>query len=135
MRYSIFSFLILLTFSFIACNSSNKKDVLADLEPSSKQYKQELARQLKMSSAHEFTFTLNQYLKINGKDYLDINIRGQNLRAGCLVLIDNWNKLEAIKQSSGMGYGGAELKNLQLNIVNAHTDPIFIYKDLDKVSD
>jgi hypothetical protein len=133
MRYTVVPAVILLAFA--SCNISNKKDVFADLDPASKKYKQELARQIQNTDGNELTFTLNQYLKIEGKDYLDISINGKDIHAKSLILVNNWNKLEGIKQTKGVGYSGAELKNLQLSIINVDTEPTFIYKDLDKVVD
>ncbi|MFA6082826.1 hypothetical protein [Mucilaginibacter sp.] len=132
------SILIVLLFALISTSCvkpSNKNKIFAGFDPSSKQYKQELARQVTGKNARDMTFIFNQLVKIEGRDYLDISISAKDMQARGFVLVNNWAKLEGLKRTWGKGYGGAELRNLKLEIDNSTTGPTLIYKDLEKIVD
>lgn len=118
-----------------SCQSSNTNKVFASLDPSSKQYKQELAKQVIARGTDDLTFTFNSYINIAGKEYLDVNINGNGMQAKSLILVNNWDKLEGIKRTKGMSYHGAQLKNLKLSIDNTSAEPTFVYEGLDRIID
>ncbi len=128
-------FILLILLALTSCNEAkNTNKIFTAFNANSKEYKQELAKQI---AAHgdDLTYTFNKCLNIDGKSYLDITFSGSNINAKGLVLVNNWNKLENLKRTNGMGYRGAELNDLKLDIVNSDSDPIFIYKDLDMIID
>ncbi|MEO6499921.1 MAG: hypothetical protein ABIN95_12935 [Mucilaginibacter sp.] len=103
--------------------------------PASPIYKRELAKQIESNNNGGLTYIFNKYVKIEGKDYLDIIIRGDEIEAKGLILVKNWHKLENLKRTGGKGYSGAELRNLELDIIDRDAEPVFIYKDLEEIVD
>jgi hypothetical protein len=66
---------------------------------------------------------------------LNIQVQGDELDASGVVLVNNWTKLEGLKKTLGIGYRGAELKNLKMDITYQDSEPVLIYKDIDKIID
>ncbi|MFD2145727.1 hypothetical protein [Mucilaginibacter antarcticus] len=126
--------LALLALCCTSCSNNDIKD-LSRLNPASNEYKQEL---VKIIAEHgdELTFTFNKYLTTAGKDYLDVTVDGRGgLHANALILVTNWAKLEGIRRTKGIGYRGAELRNLQVALIDADTHPVMVYRGLDSVAD
>ena len=133
---AIASFCFILLLAVVSCKQQPKiHKAFTSFSPSSNEYKRELARQISSSKAGDLIYTFNKYTRIAGKDYLDVSIKGNATDATALVLVNNWQKLENLKQTKGMGYSGAELKNLRLQITNPNAQPVFIYRGLDKIVD
>lgn len=118
-----------------SCKSTNTNNIFATLDPSSIQYKKELIRQFLDKGTENLTFNFEGLTTIADKDYMKVDISGSGIQAQSLVLINNWNKLEDIKRTKGMGYHGAELKDLQLDILNTNGEPTLVYHDLAKIID
>ena len=138
MKNPKFLSLIVLIFALTACNRvahKNTNQTFNKFKPSSLEYKQELAEEIQTSRPGELKFIFNDYLKINGKEYLNINVQGDELDASGVVLVNNWTKLEGLKKTLGIGYRGAELKNLKMDITYQDSEPVLIYKDIDKIVD
>lgn len=124
---------LLLAFAISSCSSDIEN--LAELDPASKEYKQELAK-LMEERGDKLTYTFNKYVQVDGKDYMDITIDGRGgLHANSLVQVNDWSKLEGIKRTKGIGYSGAELKNLKVSITNPDTRPTLVFRDLDRIID
>lgn len=118
-----------------SCTSSNSNKTFATIDPSSTEYKKELIKEFLDKGTKNLTFNFNGLKTVNGRDYMEVLISGKGLQAQSLVLINNWKKLEGIKQTKGLGYRGAELAALQLDIVNTNGAPTFVYRDLAKIID
>ncbi len=118
-----------------SCKSTNTNNIFATLDPSSAKYKNELARHFLDNGTVNLTFNFEGLTNIGGKDYMKVDISGGGIQAQSLVLINSWNKLEDIKRTKGMGYHGAEFKDLQLDIVNTNGEPSFVYRSLAKIID
>jgi hypothetical protein len=129
----IFIFPALLLF---ACGSNRKSSgfVCKDCSPASAEYKNELARLLQ-TDAQRLTYIFNKYVESDGHEYLDIEFKGDDFEASGLVLVTNWNKLTGIKRTKGLGYSGAELKGLQLDIQKNPSGAAFVFKDLEEIID
>jgi hypothetical protein len=131
------TFLILLFGGLTACNfiSDNTSNfIFTKSSPTSLEYKNELAEKLK-SNSNAFAYTFNKYLQQNDKEYLDIKVKSNEFEATLFVLVNNWNKIEGIQRTKGLGYSGAELKGLQLDIQQTDSGAVFIYKDLERIID
>ena len=118
-----------------SCKSVDSNKVFLTLDPSSTQYKNELIKEFLHKGTKNLTFNFEGLKAVDGKDYMEVAISGNGIQAQSLVLVNNWNKLEGIKRTKGMGYHGAELKDLQLDIVNTNGEPSFVYRDLAKIID
>jgi hypothetical protein len=135
MKYSALAIATIWGLATVSCRPAIQRNIFAGMDPASKEYKQKLAKQIESRDAGELTFTFNQYVSDKGKDYIDISIDGKAVHASSLVLVNDWAKLEGIKRTKGIGYSGAELKNLKMELINPDTNPTFIYKDVDKIVD
>ncbi len=120
--------------SLSACNNTANDPIFSKLSPTSKEYRNKLANVIK-SNPEELTYTLNKYLQENGREYLDVQVEGNDFEAKGLVLVNNWDKLEDIKRTKGLGYSGAELRGLKVNIQQNDSGAELIYKDLEKIVD
>ena len=134
------TFKILLIFCVVvstACNNVNNNTsnaVFAKYSPTTKEYKNELATKLK-SNPEGLLFTFNKFVENDGKEYLDIQVRGDDFEATGLVLVNNWHKLEGIRRTKGQSYAGAELRGLTLDIQENPSGANLVYHDLEKIVD
>jgi hypothetical protein len=134
MKLHILTPAILIALAAASCGR-DKVNILAGLDPASKEYKQELAKQIEERGERDLTFTFNNCQSEAGKTYLNISVDGKGLHATSLVLVNNWNKLEGIQRTKGIGYSGAELKNLKVSYSDVDKQPTLVYRDLDKIID
>ncbi len=123
----------------LSCNKpecTNKNPIFEKYSPQEKEYKNELAKQLKNINNTQLTYFLDKYQEINNKKFLSVQIQGQGLCAKMLVGIRTQNnKIANILKTKGLGYSGAELKNLQIDIQQEETTFAFIYKNLEVIID
>lgn len=134
---TIFFSLIFLSFA-ISCNTSEVKQnpVFEKSLPDSKVYKDELIKQLGKADKSKLSYYFDSYEVIDGKEYLNITIEGENLYAHTLMLVKNWDEiLKPIKESKGKGYGGGELVNLKYEIVQNPTAVEFVYLSAAEIAD
>jgi len=135
MKYSFTAAAIFCALFASSCKSTNTNNIFATLDPSSAKYKNELIRHFLDNGTVNLTFNFEGLTNIGGKDYMKVDISGSGIQAQSLVLVNNWSKLEGIKRTKGMGYHGAELKDLQLDVVNTSGEPTFVYRDLARIVD
>jgi hypothetical protein len=135
MKTSIIAIAVSCVLLASSCNLTNSNDIFAKLDPSSPQYKNELIRHFLNNGITNHTFNFEGLTNIAGKDYMKVDISGGGIQAKILVLVKNWRKLEGIKRTKGLGYQGAELRDLQFDIVNTNGEPNFVYRDLAKIID
>ncbi|WP_159800609.1 hypothetical protein [Flavobacterium sp. MK4S-17] len=136
-KFSLFLCFSLLTLS---CNSNqclNSNDTLENNPPSSQQYINALVSELKKASPSGINYYLEDYREENGKTYMDVKISGDSICAKATLTVNIIDeKLDNIAKTKGMGYRGAELKNLSFTINKDTANNIsLIYKDLEKVID
>ena len=105
----------------------------AKYSPLSAEYKHELVRQLNIRRGDELNYWFNRHFQLNGKDYLDVTIKGEGLQVSSAIEIRDWSKLKALKESNGHSYRGAELDNLKFDIVQNGSNVNFVFKDLNAV--
>ena len=133
LKITLFSCILTLT----ACDNAKEgtsNSVFEKFSPTTKEYKNELATKLK-SNPQGLHYTFNKFVENNGKEYLDIQVKGNDFKATALVLVNNWNKIEGIKRTKGQSYSGAELKGLKLDIEENATGSNLVYNDLEKIVD
>jgi ABC-type phosphate transport system substrate-binding protein len=126
-----------LTVILAACNQvkENQSDsVFVQFSPNQKEYKNELAKKIK-ANPQEFTYTLLGYTEQNGKEYINVQINGNDFVASGLVLVGNWSKMQGIKKTKVVSYVGAGLKGLQIDVVEHAAGANLVYSDLDKIVD
>jgi len=135
MKFPALAAIIVWSLITVSCRPGIQRNIFAGMDPASKEYKQKLAREIADHEGDELSFTFNKYLNSNGNDYIEISVDGRGIHATSLVLVKDWKKLEGIKQTKGIGYTGAELKNLKVELINPDTNPTFVYKDVEKIVD
>jgi len=131
----LFAFLLV----FLSIRNEAMKEqsnpVFARFNPLSIEYKQELVRQLSSRKGEELNYWFNRYFRMDGKDYIDVTIKGDGLNASSAIQINDWTKLKEIKENNGKGYHGAELQDLKFDIVKSGSNVNFVFKDLNAVID
>jgi len=140
MRYRLnhlFAFFILVTF-ICSCDRpvcKNTNPIFDKFSPSSKEYKEELIKQLKTVDKSKLTYWFKEYVDSNGEETLLFDIQGDGLCAVIVLNVEQWSKLELLRKKKGVTFRGAEFKNLRFDIQQETTDIKFIYKDFDRIID
>jgi hypothetical protein len=134
--------LILLLFTsflgFISCdrpNCKNSNPTFENNSPDSKVYKDELVRQLNNIDKTKLTYWLQKYDEKNGQESLYFHIQDDKLCAILHLTINDWNKLEDVRERKGIGRRGAEFTNLKFETIKDSVSTEFIYKTFDKIID
>ena len=115
------------------CNNTNL--IFENNLPDSKIYKDELVKRLNYIDQAKLTYWLQKYDEQNGKESLYFHIQGDGLCAILHLTINNWNKLENVRERKGVGRRGAEFTNLKFKIVKDSISTEFIYKTFDRIID
>ena len=139
MKYKIVHTLLLISLiCLISCDRpecKNENPIFETNEPDSKKYKDELANQLERVDQSKLTYWLQKYDDLNGKETLYINIQGDGLCAILHLTINDWNKLENIRERKGVGRRGAEFTNLKFQIKQDSFSTDFVYITYDRLID
>lgn len=123
---------------FTACvrQDCKNENLLFEKYPiDSKEYINELTRILKGNDETNISFWFDRYEKQEGKEYLFVDINGKKFCAKGKILVTDWNKLEDIQRTKGMGYRGAGLIGLTLDYLQDSTSTVLVYKNIDHISD
>ena len=116
------------------CKNSNP--IFDKNTPESKAYQDELIQQLKTTDNSGLIYTLENYIEKEGTAFLYVRVQNDSLCATAVVKVTDWDvKLEDIHRTKGKGYHGAELKNLQLQIVQDSLKTELLYKDIEAIID
>ncbi len=117
-----------------ACRNTNP--VFDSYSPSTKQYKEELAKQLESIDKSKLTYRLESYQENSDGRYLVVKLQGDGLCARIpLAVTASQNGIERILANKGAGYRDAELKNLRFDIQQNGTNTQFIFAGVDGVID
>ena len=113
----------------------NTNPVFDKYSPETKEYKDELIKQLKLIDNSKLTYWFDKYQKDNEHEYIYINIQGDGLCAKSMVTVKQWDKLAGIQKTEGKGYSGAKLKNFKFEIYQDSTKTELVYKSVDAIID
>ena len=116
-----------------ACENSNL--IFENNSPNSKVYKDELVKQLNTIDKTKLTYWLQKNDAQNGKESLYFHIQDDGLCAILQLTINDWNKLENVRESKGIGRRGAEFTNLKFEIIKDSVSTEFLYKTFDRIID
>lgn len=133
----VFAFIFLLNFT-IACDRpacENSNPVFEKFSPETKQYKDELVRQLNRIENIKLRYWLEKYEEKDGQEYLSFFIQGDGLCAKIFLTVKPVNKIQDVLTKKGVGYRGAEFKNLKFDIIQDSAQTEFIYKVFDRIID
>ena len=139
MKKNLITLLLFISFlGFISCDRpdcGNKDPTFENNSPDSKVYKDELVKQLNNIDQSKLTYWLQKYDEQNGKESLYFHIQGNGLCAILHLTINDWNKLENVRERKGVGRRGAEFTNLKFEIIKDSVSTEFIYKTFDRIID
>lgn len=138
MKNFICYFLITFPFGFISCNRpecENANAIFAEFSPETPEYKKELAIQLNSAGQKKLTYWFEEYVEIEGKEHFKVYIQGKQLCASGFLAVEDWTKLRGIKRTKGVGYRGAELKGLEIEVKQDSTSTFFVLKDIEAIID
>jgi hypothetical protein len=62
-------------------------------------------------------------------------VKGDGLCAEIELTVNDWYKLELVREKKGVSFCGAEFKKLQYEIVKNDSVITFVYKDFDRIID
>ncbi len=139
MKYKTTYTLLLISLNcLISCDRpkcKNENPIFETNEPNSKKYKDELVNQLNRIDQSELTYWLQKYDDQNGKESLYFNIQGDGLCAILHLTVNDWNKLENVRDRKGVGRRGAEFTNLKFKIKQDSMSTTFSYVTYDRLID
>jgi hypothetical protein len=139
MKYKFdYAILVLSLSCLISCDRpecENENPIFETNEPNSKKYKDELVNQLNRIDQSKLTYWLQKYDEQNGEETLYFNIQGDGLCAILHLTINDWHKLENIRERKGVGRRGAEFTNLKFQINQDTLSTDFIYVTYDRLID
>jgi hypothetical protein len=130
--------LVTLATLFIGCDRpvcKNTNPLFDKYSPDSREYKAELGKQLGIVDRSKLTYWFNAYVESNGQEQVFFNIQGDGLCAVIVLDVEDWGKLEQLRQKKGLGYRGAKFTNLKFDIRQDSVKTVFIYRDFDKLID
>lgn len=129
-----FNFLII-TLLFVSCQNEKSNKTHTKLEPESYQYKKEVAKILNDSTSGAAYF-FEKYSSKNNAEYLTVKVETSDSEAFIDVKVLEWDTLTSkIKEFKGKGYGGSELKNLKLQVLDDGKQVEYIYISVDEIID
>lgn len=139
MKYKLTHTIVVLSLiCLISCDRpecKNENIIFETNEPNSKTYKDELVNQLNKIDQSKLTYWLKKYDKQHGKESLYFNIQGDGLCAILQLTVNDWNKLEDVRERKGVGRRGAEFTNLKFKINQDSLSTDFIYVTYDRLID
>ena len=127
--------LLITTLLFLSCQTEKSNKTLNKLKPDNYQYKKEVAKIINDSTSGAAYFFEN-YSSKNNVEYLTVRVETPNSEAFIDVKVLEWDSLTSkIKEFKGKGYGGSELKNLKLKIIDNGKLVEYIYISVDEIID
>ena len=113
----------------------NTNPVFDKYSPDSDEYKSELIKQLGVVDKTKLTYWFSQYVESDGKELLFFHIQGDGLCAMLVLNVDNWSKLEELRQKKGVSFRGAEFINLKFEIEQDSLNTEFKFLDFERIID
>jgi len=127
--------LAILLFSCDRPVCKNTNPVFDKYSPDSEEYKSELVKQLGIVDKTKLSYWFSEYVESAGKELLYFRIQGDGLCAKIVLNVDQWNKLDELRQKKGETFIGAEFVNLKFEIVQDSLKTEFKYIDFDRIID
>ena len=127
--------LLITTLFFLSCQTEKSNETLNKLKPDNYQYKKEVTKIINDSTLNT-TYTFEKYSSKNNTEYLTVKVETPGSEAFIDVKVLEWDSiLSKIKEFQGKGYGGSELKNLKLEVIDNGKQVEYIYISVDEIVD
>ncbi len=138
MRLKLFGLvLISLTGIFSACDRlpcENKNMLFNQASPDSKEYKDELIKEIESIGTKNITFWYEGSVVRGGNDFIKVRVKGKELCAIGDFEVRDWGKLNGAKNNDS--YIGAELRGFNFFVERSESGATFlIFDDLEKIID
>lgn len=135
-RYTvlIFSFIALLLPSCNMRECRTNNPVFANFSPDSREYRNELAKQIQDIGPGNLSYWHDHYLKRDGDEYIVVQIQGDGLCAKGEIQVNDWTKMGGLRKEPS-GYSGAELVGLDFEIVPNPSGDKFLFKNVNRIID
>jgi len=121
-----FFFVCLMSCDRPVCKNTNP--IFDDYQPNSKEYKQELIKQLSIVKKSKLTYWFKEYIEYENEEQLHFYIQSKELCAILVLNVEQRDKLEQLRKNKGVGYKGLQFTNLQFEIRQDTLNPKFIYR-------
>lgn len=137
-------FVALLTISGIlilasACDRAvceNTNPVFDHYAPDTREYKAELAKRFATADRSELSYWMDTYHEDDSLKTILAHVQGDGLCAKILLVVGNYDRgIEDLIQKKGMGYRGAELEDLEFDIVQDSVTTAFVFKGISGIID
>ena len=125
--------LLLICISFSSCDRpqcKNTNPVFDHFSPATKEYKDELAKQIKILGLHNLRYWFDKSPKENEKELYELYIQVESLCAK--IIVENKSNR---KHLGNGGYRGAQLKGVKIHITQDSTGTNFILENIDSIID
>ena len=114
----------------------NTNPIFDKFSPDTKEYKEELVKQLAKVDKSKLTYWMDTYQEGDSSQYIHAHIQGDGLCAKVVLIINDSEKgIEGLLKNKGMGYGGAELKDLKFNIKQDSTSTELVFQEISGIAD
>ena len=114
----------------------NTNPIFDKYSPDTKEYKDELVKQLSIVDNSKLTYWIDTYQDSNNLQYIHARIQGDGLCAKIILTLRDSDKgIEGILKNKGESYSGAELKDLKFNIKQDSISTEFIFKEISGIAD
>lgn len=132
---TVFSFITLV----VSCDRpvcKNTNQIFDKYSPASKEYKDELVKQLAKVDKSKLTYWMDSYQENNNAQYLYALIQGDGICAKFVLTVSGAVKgIEEILKAKGMGYNGADLKDLKFEIKQESAAAEFVFQEISGIVD
>lgn len=116
-----------------ACENTNP--IFDKYQPTSKEYKLELIKQLSIIDKSKLRYWLKDYTEYENEVQFHFYIQSKELCAVLVLDIEQWGKLEPLREKKGEGRFNAEFTKLQFEIKQDSLNPKFVFKDFSRILD
>ena len=113
----------------------NTNPVFDKYTPETKEYKDELVKQLNNVDQSDVRYWFEKYVKDGEREMIYVFIQGKGLCAKGVITVKQWGRISGIRRSKGMGYRGAELQGLKLDIVQDSVTTELFYRSAMDIID
>lgn len=121
--------------SYTSSECVNTNPVFDAYTPETPEYRNELARQLRLLDLSDLNYWFDSYSELGGSAYINVRINGAGICAIAQIAVSDWTKLEGIRRTKGVSYAGARLKGLVFDISDDPAGALFNFRDLQRIVD
>ncbi len=128
-------FIFVISCSRPVCKNTNP--IFDKYSPDTKEYKDELVKQLATVDMSRLTYWMDIYREDDSvQKYIQAHVQGDGLCAKIVLVVKGSVKgIEGILRTKGMGYRGAGLKGLKFDIKQNSTSTEFIFQEVSWILD